>query len=372
MVRPIPPGSDPRRPPLSPPAGAVACPRPGRLPYAGAPPAAVVPSPAVRRRRPQTGRRPAAAVRAHAARTVRSATSEVAVPDRPLLAHRRRRRCSTTCSGWPRPRVSRPRSPTTSVAARRAWANAPLVLVGADLVGAVARAGLPAPASVLVVRTDRGTTRRVAGRGRRRRRGGAPAAGRRRPAGPPAGRAAVGPSTGRRSRSPAVGAVPARRPWRARWPAPRPASAPALLVDADPLGGGLDLAMGAEAAAGLRWPHLAALEGRTDPHELTAALPCVDGVSVLSWHRGDPTELPPAAMDRCSAPARRGHDLVVATCLEPWTPRRRRRCRGRRRRAAGRAGRDPGHRRPPARSRPGSRPAPPTCGSWSAGPHPAG
>jgi len=88
-------------------------------------------------------------------------------------------------------------------------------------------------------------------------------------------------------------------------------SGPALLVDADPLGGGLDLAMGVEAAAGLRWPHLVGAEGRTDPLELTAALPAVDGVSVLSWHRGDPTELPPAAMESVLGAARTAHPLSV-------------------------------------------------------------
>ena len=121
-------------------------------------------------------------------------------------------------------------------------------------------------------------------------------------------------------------------------------SAPALLVDADPLGGGLDLAMGVEAAAGLRWPHLVGAEGRTDPHELTAALPAVDGVSVLSWHRGDPTELPPAAMESVLGAARTARPVLgrgPAPSPGPGGPFR---CCGRRRRAARRPGRDPGHR----------------------------
>ena len=195
-------------------------------------------------------------------------------------------------------------------AARRAWASAPVVLVGADLVGAVAMAGLPRRASVLVAdwsREDDGVWRAAAA----------------------AGAEAVHPLPGaddllvRRlaeSRRPSTGRVLAVAGGRGGAGASTLAcalartaarSAPSLLVDADPLGGGLDLAMGVEAAAGLRWPHLVGAEGRTDPLELTAALPAVDGVSVLSWHRGDPTELPPAAMESVLGAARTARPLSV-------------------------------------------------------------
>ena len=256
-------------------------------------------------------------------------------------------------------------------AARRAWASAPVVLVGADLVGAVAGAGLPRRASVLVAdwsREDNGVWQAAAA----------------------AGAEAVHPLPGaddllvRRlaeSRRPSTGRVLAVAGGRGGAGASTLAcalartaarSAPALLVDADPLGGGLDLAMGVEAAAGLRWPHLVGAEGRTDPHELTAALPAVDGVSVLSWHRGDPTDLPPAAMESVLGAARTAVRALgggPAPSPGPGGPVRLLRsptsccwsCRPR-----------SGPPRPPGRSRPGSRPAPPTCGSWSAGPHPAG
>jgi secretion/DNA translocation related CpaE-like protein len=69
--------------------------------------------------------------------------------------------------------------------------------------------------------------------------------------------------------------------------------------------------MGAEGLPGLRWPHLVGATGRTSPHELRSALPRVEGVSVLSWHRGEPATLPPAAMESVLAAGRAGHDLVV-------------------------------------------------------------
>ncbi|MBB5956723.1 secretion/DNA translocation related CpaE-like protein [Saccharothrix tamanrassetensis] len=47
----------------------------------------------------------------------------------------------------------------------------------------------------------------------------------------------------------------------------------ALLVDCDPLGGGLDLALGAEHEVGKRWPDLKLTGGRVPAAELRAALP---------------------------------------------------------------------------------------------------
>lgn len=69
-----------------------------------------------------------------------------------------------------------------------------------------------------------------------------------------------------------------------------------VLVDADPLGGGIDLAMGGETAAGLRWPDLMSTRGRVAPDALETALPVVAGLPVLSWDRGEPAELAAEAM----------------------------------------------------------------------------
>ncbi|WP_102144802.1 septum site-determining protein Ssd [Mycobacterium hubeiense] len=59
----------------------------------------------------------------------------------------------------------------------------------------------------------------------------------------------------------------------------------ALLVDVDPWGGGIDLALGGEADVGLRWPDLAIQGGRLSHSALRAALPSRHGVSVLSCGR---------------------------------------------------------------------------------------
>jgi secretion/DNA translocation related CpaE-like protein len=69
-----------------------------------------------------------------------------------------------------------------------------------------------------------------------------------------------------------------------------------LLLDADPLGGGVDLLLGAETAPGVRWPDLAAARGRLAPGSVSGAVPSVDGVGLLSWHRGAPVEIPTEAV----------------------------------------------------------------------------
>ncbi len=87
--------------------------------------------------------------------------------------------------------------------------------------------------------------------------------------------------------------------------------AAALLIDADPLGGGIDLALGAEDAAGLRWPDLAAAEGRIPPASLADSLPGEPGLRVLSWDRSDTLHVPAAALDALLTAAVRAADLVV-------------------------------------------------------------
>jgi secretion/DNA translocation related CpaE-like protein len=59
----------------------------------------------------------------------------------------------------------------------------------------------------------------------------------------------------------------------------------ALLVDADPWSGGIDLVLGSETLTGLRWPDLALQGGRLDYAALREALPRWHGVSVLSGSR---------------------------------------------------------------------------------------
>jgi secretion/DNA translocation related CpaE-like protein len=93
-----------------------------------------------------------------------------------------------------------------------------------------------------------------------------------------------------------------------------------LLVDADPLGGGLDLALGWEQVDGLRWPALARTGGHVDPPALLNALPNRGDLVLLSFARApqpaqEPSaELLPIAAEAMAATldaARRGRDIVV-------------------------------------------------------------
>jgi secretion/DNA translocation related CpaE-like protein len=84
-----------------------------------------------------------------------------------------------------------------------------------------------------------------------------------------------------------------------------------LLVDADPLGGGLDLVLGWEQMEGLRWPALTAADGRVDPPALVDALPGHGDLVMLSWDRGDLLTVPAEAMAATVDAGRRGRDLVV-------------------------------------------------------------
>ncbi len=90
-----------------------------------------------------------------------------------------------------------------------------------------------------------------------------------------------------------------------------------LLVDCDPLGGGLDLVLGAEEADGLRWPDVDVADGRVPATALHAALlsPClgrqVPGeLAVLSCDRssGGPTA---TAVTAVIEAGRRAGELVV-------------------------------------------------------------
>lgn len=86
-----------------------------------------------------------------------------------------------------------------------------------------------------------------------------------------------------------------------------------LLVDADPFGGGVDLALGLESAAGVRWPQI------VDPDEVASGvsgdlldrLPMRDGLRLLATDRDQPVALTDAAMAGVLAAGRRRCELVV-------------------------------------------------------------
>jgi secretion/DNA translocation related CpaE-like protein len=56
-----------------------------------------------------------------------------------------------------------------------------------------------------------------------------------------------------------------------------------VLVDLDPLGGGIDLLVGGETCSGARWDELAGISGRVDERVLMQALPTVAELPLLSW-----------------------------------------------------------------------------------------
>ena len=199
-------------------------------------------------------------------------------------------------------------------AAARAWyRGAPLVLVGIDLAPACARAQLGSRPAVLLVgrheqagppdwtvADDLGAEHLVA----------LPAgegwlAGRLRKLsdGAPSGHivAVIGGRGGAGASVFAAGlaVTAARAGWRT------------LLVDADPLGGGVDLVLGWESLDGLRWPALSGASGRVSPPSLVDMLPRRGELVVLSWDRGDVLAVPVEAMGTALDAGRRGRDLVI-------------------------------------------------------------
>ncbi|MEU6294987.1 septum site-determining protein Ssd [Streptomyces erythrochromogenes] len=84
-----------------------------------------------------------------------------------------------------------------------------------------------------------------------------------------------------------------------------------ILIDGDPLGGGMDVLLGGEGADGLRWPDFAASRGRVGAGALEESLPELHELRVLSWDRGDRVVVPPAAVRSVVAAARRRGGVVV-------------------------------------------------------------
>lgn len=91
------------------------------------------------------------------------------------------------------------------------------------------------------------------------------------------------------------------------------------LVDTDPLGGGLDLLLGAERSAGWRWPRLVGARGHLG--DLSGQLPSVEGVDILSVGRGGDNGSGPPGAAQLQAVLRstsRSHELTVVDL--PRTP----------------------------------------------------
>ncbi|MGY2127133.1 septum site-determining protein Ssd [Blastococcus sp. SYSU DS0617] len=96
------------------------------------------------------------------------------------------------------------------------------------------------------------------------------------------------------------------------------AAAPgAVLVDTDGWGAGLDLLLGAERAEGLRWPELTGLRGRVSGDALLACLPEVAGVHVLAAARSGHPGLPEEAVRAVVEAARTDGAPVVVDLPRP-------------------------------------------------------
>lgn len=198
-------------------------------------------------------------------------------------------------------------------AARAAWAAAPLVVVGADAARAGAPYALPRRDGVVLVDRDGDATDVWRS---------AVAVGATDVALLPGAEATLverfaDTAEGGAARAPCVAVIGGRGGAGASVLATALAVTAArqdrstVLVDADPLGGGIDLALGAEEIAGIRWPDLTEVQGRLRGASLQAALPSVDGLALLSWDRGDPVTLGANAMAAVLDAARRRCDLVV-------------------------------------------------------------
>ena len=82
-----------------------------------------------------------------------------------------------------------------------------------------------------------------------------------------------------------------------------------LIVDLDPLGGGIDARLGLDSAPGLRWPDLATVRGRLSASSLKGALPCLGEVAVLS--ASSPHAIPVDSVAAVLEAARRSGGLTL-------------------------------------------------------------
>ena len=86
---------------------------------------------------------------------------------------------------------------------------------------------------------------------------------------------------------------------------------PTAVIDADPLGPGVDRVLGLEQRPGVHWGELARTAGRLSARSLREGLPRYADLGVLTWAAGDPRELEAVTVREVLSAARRGHDTVV-------------------------------------------------------------
>jgi secretion/DNA translocation related CpaE-like protein len=86
---------------------------------------------------------------------------------------------------------------------------------------------------------------------------------------------------------------------------------PAMLVDADPLGPGIERVAGLEDLEGAGWGALLQSTGRLGSRSLRRALPSRDGLAVLGWGQGRRAALAPEVVREVLSAGARGSALVV-------------------------------------------------------------
>jgi secretion/DNA translocation related CpaE-like protein len=86
---------------------------------------------------------------------------------------------------------------------------------------------------------------------------------------------------------------------------------PVTLVDADPMGAGIERIAGIDDARGATWSTLVESAGRLGSRSLRAALPQSDGLAVLGWGDESRCELDPPTVREVLSAARRGSALVL-------------------------------------------------------------
>jgi secretion/DNA translocation related CpaE-like protein len=84
-----------------------------------------------------------------------------------------------------------------------------------------------------------------------------------------------------------------------------------VVVDADVLGPGIDRVLGLEHVDGIRWDALMQATGRLSARSLREALPRREGLSVLSWPADRTPTLPAFAVREALSAGRRGFGAVV-------------------------------------------------------------
>jgi secretion/DNA translocation related CpaE-like protein len=87
---------------------------------------------------------------------------------------------------------------------------------------------------------------------------------------------------------------------------------PAVVIDLDPFGPGVDRVLGLDLVDGVRWDALGHTTGRLSARALRESLPRRHQVATLTWHAGPrPRPLQAFAVREALSAARRGHDTVV-------------------------------------------------------------